>query len=80
MLPFFQKTDGRHLSSCEARKFLFIILLVMAFLPVQPAQNADTPENSDVNDENLSTFSSDIYNRSYLNKQQIALSSGIRKQ
>ncbi len=41
MRLFFQKTDGHHLASCEARKFLFIILLVMAFLPIQPAQTKE---------------------------------------
>jgi hypothetical protein len=41
MRLFFQKTDGRHLTFCEARKFLFIILLMMAFLPIQPAQTEE---------------------------------------
>jgi len=43
-----QKTDGRHLASCKARKFLFV-LWVMALLPVQAGQNIDTSESPEIN-------------------------------
>ena len=46
--PFLQKIDGRHVVSCIARK-IFFILLVMALLPVQPAQSADTAKGPVVN-------------------------------
>ena len=42
MRLFFQKTNAHHLAYFEARKFLFIILLVIALLPVQPAQAAES--------------------------------------
>jgi ABC-type amino acid transport substrate-binding protein len=43
-----EKTDGRHLASCKAREFLFI-LWAMAFLPVQAARNIDTSEDPIIN-------------------------------
>ena len=49
MRLFFQKADECHLVYFEARKFHFIVLLVIALLPVQAARSTDKPKGPAVN-------------------------------